>query len=243
MLLCLLLCASAAGAPDRVYLRDGRTLEGQVLGERSGVYRVLAGAHLQIPKHAVKFVLYGTRARADQYLGLSRAARLGKDDDRAAVTILPTEAFGRALVPAVSAATQSIWIAAYYLSGSRVSPIKDFYEILQQKARAGLDVVIVAEYGQATPPSVKYATRNFGHQLASSGVKFMLLGDRKAQHKKLLIVDERLVFLGSSNLTLAGTRFSNEMNIRVDSPAFVRQVVYDFRRLKDRAVPLEKWKE
>jgi phosphatidylserine/phosphatidylglycerophosphate/cardiolipin synthase-like enzyme len=69
------------------------------------------------------------------------------------------------------------------------------------------------------------------------------VSERKAQHKKLLMVDGALVFLGSSNLTAAGTQHSEEMNLRVHSQAFARQVATDFKRLRVRAVPLDEWKE
>jgi phosphatidylserine/phosphatidylglycerophosphate/cardiolipin synthase-like enzyme len=246
-IIAFLVISTSQAAPDRVYLRDGRILEGQVLSERGGLYTFLtgtsSGAHQQIPKQAVKFVLFGDRAKADQYLGLSRAARLGKDADVASATILPAEPFGEAIVQAVQSATQSIWIAAYYISGNITGPIKDFYDTIREKARAGLDVVLVCEYSTDTRPSVRDATLNFVEEhLARDGVKVLFIQGRKAMHKKMIIVDGKTVLLGSSNLTVAGTVGSNEMNVRVDSPVFARRAAADFARLRALAVPASEMK-
>lgn len=240
ILLCLLSPILIHAAPDRVYLRDGRVLEGQILGEQRGQYTFLTdGKQQQMPKGSVKFVLYGDRAKADQFLGLNRAAQQAKgSEDTAPVRILPAEGFGEAIVPAVQSATQSIWIAAYYISGNMTGPIKEFYDTIRQKALAGLDVVLVCEYSTDTRPAVRMATQNFAQEeLARDGVTVLLIQGKKTMHKKMIIVDGNTVLLGSSNLTVAGTVGSNEMNVRIDSPAFARRAMADFARLRALALP------
>lgn len=50
LLLLFLTCPTIIhAAPDRVYLRDGRILDGQIVGERGGTYTFVAEAHQQIP--------------------------------------------------------------------------------------------------------------------------------------------------------------------------------------------------
>lgn len=243
----ILMCGVSRAATDRVHLRSGETWTGSVVREGADGYafvRADSGGVLQrIPRDAVRFIVYADPARADRALGLAAARRLCRDDSHTPMQILTAEGMGAAALAAAQGARRSIWIAAYYLSGSRTGPIGAFYDALRQKAQSGVDVVIVAEYGQATPPSVKNATRDFAHELAQSGVKVLLLGERKAQHKKLLIVDERIVILGSSNLTLAGTLSSNEMNLRFESAKLAHPVVRDFNRLRERAVPIEDWRD
>lgn len=79
--------------------------------------------------------------------------------------------------------------------------------------------------------------------MARYGMKVYLLGERKILHKKLVIVDGKIVFLGSSNLTTAGTVYNQDLNLRVENPDFVRQVIADFKQNLDRATSLEKWKD
>ena len=242
----LVVVATAFAIPDRVYLRDGRMLEGQVLDEQRGQYVFLAApasiGHQQIPKDAVKFVLYGDRAKADQVLGLKQAAQMGKATTVAATTILPTEAFGKALTPSVQAATQSIWITAYYISGNITGPIKEFYDTIRAKARDGLDVVLICEFSAGTTPAIRHATLNYADELARDGVTVRFIQEYKTMHKKMIIVDGHTVLLGSSNLTVAGTVGSNEMNVRVDAPTFAQRATADFARLRARAIPASELK-
>lgn len=244
--LLFLAIATSQAATDRVYLRDGRMLEGQVLGERRGQYAFRADtpsvAHQQIPKDAVKFVLYGDRAKADQILGLSPPASRGNDTLAASATILPTEAFGQTLGPTAQAATQSVWIAAYYISGYITGPIQEFYDTIREKARAGLDVVLIGEFSSGTRPAQRHATLNYAAELETDGVTVLFIQGYKTMHKKMIIVDEKTVLLGSSNLTVAGTVGSDEMNVRVDSPTFARQAVADFARLREIAIPASELK-
>jgi len=55
-------------------------------------------------------------------------------------------------------------------------------------------------------------------------------------------VDGQTVLLGSSNLTVAGTVGSNEMNLRVASPTFARRAAADFARLREKAIPASELK-
>ncbi|MDR0994525.1 MAG: phospholipase D family protein [Verrucomicrobiota bacterium] len=185
----------------------------------------------------MKFVHYSDRAKAEQALGLKRAAQMGKEASVATATILPTEAFGQALTPTVQAATQSIWIAAYYISGNITGPIQEFYDTIREKARTGLDVVLVCEFSAGTPPAIRHATLNYADTLSQSGVTVLFIQGYKTMHKKMIIVDGKTVLLGSSNLTVAGTAGSDEMNVRVDSPGFARRAAADFARLRANAIP------
>jgi phosphatidylserine/phosphatidylglycerophosphate/cardiolipin synthase-like enzyme len=238
--------STAIAAPDRVYLRDGREFEGLILGEQRGQYTFRANssgaAPQQIPKDAVKFVLYGDRTKAVQVLGLKQDAQMGQDASAASATILPTEAFGQALTPTVQAATQSIWIAAYYISGNITGPIQEFYDTIREKARAGLDVVLVCEFSAGTRPAIRHATLNYADTLSQSGVTVLFIQGYKTMHKKMVIVDGQTVLLGSSNLTVAGTVGSNEMNLRVASPTFARRAAADFARLREKAIPASELK-
>ena len=241
-----LVVSTAMAAPDRVYLRDGRELEGLILGEQREQYTFRANssgaAPQRIPKDAVKFVLYGDHAKAAQVLGLKQDSQMGPNASAASATILPTEAFGQALTPTVQAATQSIWIAACYISGNITGPIQEFYDTIREKARAGLDVVLVCEFSAGTQPAIRHATLNYADTLSQSGVTVLFIQEYKTMHKKMIIVDGKTVLLGSSNLTVAGTVGSDEMNVRVDSPDFARRAAADFARLREKAIPASELK-
>jgi len=227
-----------ADASDRIRLRDGRELTGRILQNTSTGY-VLVPADapsqlLRIPREATAFVLYADPAQAAKLLGLDSAARhLAKAPAPAEVRLLAAEPFGQALLDTVRSASNSVWVSAYYFSDSRASPMREFYDTLRTKAAAGVDVVILAENSTASPPTIRRVNVNFAAALAQDGVQTLLWsGTNKALHKKLVIVDGRLLLLGSSNLSLSGTYGSIEMNILTEDPRIVQPAIADFQRLR-----------
>ena len=223
---------------DLIRLRDGRELTGRIIQNTSAGYALVpADAPTRIhriPREATAFVLYGDQAQAAKILGLDSAAcKLAKAPIPADVRLLAAGTFGQALLEATRSATNSIWISAYYFSDSRGSPIKDFYAALREKAAAGVEVVIIAENSNASPPSMRRANANFATELSRDGIHTLLWsGTNKALHKKLVIVDGRLLLLGSSNLSLSGTYGSIEMNILTDAPHLVQPAIADYQRLR-----------
>lgn len=223
---------------DLIRLRDGRELSGRII-QNSSVGYVLVPTNTpsqirRIPREATAFVLYGDQAQATKILGLDSAARnLTKAPVPAEVRLLAAEPFGKALLDAVRSATHSIWISAYYFSDSRASPIRDFYTTLREKAAAGVEVVILAENSNASPPSMRRSNANFAAELAQDGIQTLLWsGTNKALHKKLVIVDGCILLLGSSNLSLSGTYGSIEMNILTEAPHLVQPAVKNFQSLR-----------
>jgi phosphatidylserine/phosphatidylglycerophosphate/cardiolipin synthase-like enzyme len=236
--------STAFAATDQVVLRDGRMLEGRILREQQDGYLFLprdsATAQEQIPKHAVRFVLYGDPAQAARALGLDHPP--AADSATATATIMPAEAFGEALGPLAQSATQSVWVAAYYISGYITGPIEEFYNTIRAKARSGVDVVLICEFSSGTRPAQRNATLNYAAELDRDGVTVLFIQGNKTMHKKMIIVDGKTVLLGSSNLTVAGTTGSNEMNVWIESPAFARRAAADFARLRAMAIPASELK-
>lgn len=80
---------------------------------------------------------------------------------------------------------------------------------------------------------MRRANANFADELAQDGIQTLLWsGTNKALHKKLVIVDGRLLLLGSSNLSLSGTYGSIEMNVLTEAPHLVQPAIADFQRLR-----------
>jgi phosphatidylserine/phosphatidylglycerophosphate/cardiolipin synthase-like enzyme len=236
LLLHALLCPATAS--DLIRLRDGRELDGRILQNTSAGYVLVPSNSpsqiLRIPREATAFVLYADQTQAARLLGLDSAARhLAKAPAPADVRLLAAEPFGKALLDAVRSASNSIWISAYYFSDSRASPIKDFYAALREKASAGVEVVILAENSTASPPAMRRANANFADALAQAGIQASLWsGTNRSLHKKLVVVDGRILLLGSSNLSLSGTYGSIEMNVATEAPHLVQAAIADFQRLR-----------
>ena len=232
-------------SPDVLYLRDGRTLSGNIVGEAPDVYRTLLPASpspllTNVSIYTVRYVVYGTPTKARAALRLDETARALGANDPAKIMFLPTEAFGGAIAAAVEAARERIWILAYYISGGSHPAIQRFYEGLRVKARAGLDVRVISEFGQGTPMPIRNGTLNFAHTLQDDGLAVRFIQEYRVMHKKLLLVDRDKVLLGSSNLTAAGVDISDEFNVLIESEPFARQAEADFKRLDQQAQPIEK---
>jgi len=230
---------------DLIRLRNGRELSGRIIQNTSSGYVLIpTGAPTQIkriPREATAFVLYANPTQAAKLLGLDSAAKsLCKAPTPAEIRLLAAEPFGKALLEAVHSAKKSIWISAYYFSDSRSAPIKEFYITLREKADAGVKVIILAENSTASPPSMRRANVNFAAELSREGIHaFLWSGTNKALHKKLIIVDSRLLLLGSSNLSLAGTYGSIEMNILTTAPYIVQPAIEDFQDLRTQILQRE----
>lgn len=229
----------AQAAPfDLIRLRDGRELSGRIIQNTSAGYVLIPAdepSQIQrIPREATAFVLYADQVLAAKILGLDPAVRnLCKDSAPAEVRLLAAGPFGQALLEAARSATNSIWISAYYFSDSRAAPIKDFYATLREKAAAGVEVVILAENSNTSPPAMRRANANFASELSGDGIHALLWsGSNKALHKKLVIMDGRLLLLGSSNLSLSGTHGSIEMNLLTQAPHLVQPAIENFQRLR-----------
>jgi len=245
-ILLLLLCTTASAVtPDRFYLRDGTTLSGNIVGETPEAYKTLiqntrTPYMTNVPVRAVRYVIYGSPQKAKKFLELDKAARALGARDSAKIHFLPTEAFGEAIAEAASTACSRIWIAAYYISGGGHPVIQEFYETFRAKARAGLDVRVIAEFGKSTPMPIRNATLNFSHTLEDDGVLVRFIQEYRSLHKKLLLIDRDKVLLGSSNLTGSGVSFTDEFNVLIQSEPFARKAEADFNRLSKRSHPIDK---
>lgn len=231
--------------PDQIFLRDGRTLSGNIVGETPDTYRTLIPASpspilTNVSVKAVRYVVYGTPAKARTALRLDETARALGANDLAMVRFLPTESFGEGIAEAALSAQSRIWILAYYISGGSHPAIQRFYEALRAKANAGVDVRVISEFGKGTPMPIRNGTMNFAHTLQEDGVNVRFMQEYRVMHKKMLLVDRDRVLLGSSNLTGAGVDISDEFNVLIESEPFARKAEADFTRLAQQAQPIEK---
>ena len=245
LLLSLAPARAQLAPPDLLYMRAGQTLSGNIVGETPDAYRTLLPASpspllTNVSVKAVRYVVYGTPAKARASLRLDETARALGANDPAKIEFLPTDAFGEAIAAAVEAARERVWILAYYISGGSHPAIQRFYEGLRGKARAGMDVRVISEFGKGTPMPIRNGTLNFAHTLQDDGVAVRFIQEYRVMHKKLLLVDRDKALLGSSNLTGAGVDVSDEFNVQIQSEPFSRQAEADFKRLTQQAQLIEK---
>lgn len=101
----------------------------------------------------------------------------------------------RGMMEAIKKAKKSIYIEMYIFVDDTDSPY-DFKNILKEKAKNGLEVVIVADsFGSS---DLKNSTIR---ELKNSGVEVLFFSKwLRVTHRKILIIDEKTVFLGGVNI-------------------------------------------
>lgn len=113
-----------------------------------------------------------------------------------------------AMLDAIDSAQKSIYIEMYiFLDDTKKS--HDFIGKLRAKARAGVRVVIVADaYGS------KLLREEVAHTIAKSGIEFIFFSHwLRHIHRKILIVDEKIAFIGGVNI---GRRFKNWSDLQLE---------------------------
>ena len=245
LLICLCLVPVAFGQLDTIHLRDGSVLTGNIVSETADMYRTViqtptAPMMTNVPIRAVRYVLYGTAQKARANLDLDRVARVLNARDTATVRFLPTEAFGEAVQEAVQSARSRIWILAYFISGGSHETIQAIYNTVREKARAGMDTLVISEFGKGTPMPIRNATLNYANTLEEDGVTVRFIQEYRTMHKKVILVDQDKVLLGSANLTGFGVSYSDEFSVLIESEPFARKVEADCKRLTQRSKPIEK---
>lgn len=224
-----------SGTGDKALMRDGTLLEGQLVLEQAErcQWRMVDGRIVWLAKPEVKLL----RQAWDGAPGKAALSTAGTDSP-ATVAFLPSSAFGPDLVEGVKKAATSIFVTAYNMSEGMYGPLAEFHGVLKQKAKEGIEVVVIAEFGPGTSSYLKRDVLNFASTLAADGIQVKFMQNYKVLHKKLVVVDGQTVWLGSSNLTMAGMGISNESNVRIQDPVVAGQAVADCRRLLQIAKPM-----
>lgn len=96
---------------------------------------------------------------------------------------------------AMAKATRSIYLEMYILVDD-TNKTHNFFQLLKDKARSGVEVVIIADaYGSS---SLKAANIK---ELREAGAEFIFFSHwLKRTHRKILIIDNRVAFLGGVNI-------------------------------------------
>lgn len=111
------------------------------------------------------------------------------------------------MLEAMAAARQSIYLEMYiFLDDTETT--HDFFSLLEAKARAGLEVVIVADYFGSYSLSAKAIKA-----LRAAGVEFLYFNHWfRHTHRKILIIDQKVAFLGGVNIA---RKISNWLDLQI----------------------------
>ncbi len=112
------------------------------------------------------------------------------------------------LMKAIQQAQSSLWICSYGLSDA------DILSALQKKAASGVRVDLV--YHASINRTL--------HRIATNALHCHPKRDRGLMHEKLVIVDDTLIFFGSTNLTTSSLSMHNNCLLGLHAPQLARDL-------------------
>ena len=205
---------------------------------RSTLGLVLHGGGLLValPAGTAAAVVMGTawRRRRRQFQGFPHPAY---PPVHGGATTIQLYSYGRDLfaarLDAIDTAQESVYLESFLWKGDTVG--QNFKERLARKAAQGVDVYVVFDwFGNLVVPAAFKAFPPAIHTLAYQGIRrpWHLLDPRRyaLEHRKLLVVDGQVGFLGGYNLgSLYATQW-RDTHLRVAGPAAAQlaQVFVDF---------------
>ena len=139
--------------------------------------------------------------------------------------LLTNEDYFPALLEAIDEAQSEIFMSIFsFKAGVHKNSYPD--RILDRLAKAvkrGVKVTAILETTANRSDELDIQNRQTGKLLEEKGINVYLDSPRQTTHTKLIVIDERLVILGSHNLTQAALKYNNEISILMDRPDLAKR--------------------
>jgi phosphatidylserine/phosphatidylglycerophosphate/cardiolipin synthase-like enzyme len=94
---------------------------------------------------------------------------------------------------------------------------------LAKSAQKGVRVLVILENSGDQDRNLDAENRRTKQLLEAKGVEVYFDSPRKTMHNKLIVIDQRLVLLGSHNLTQSALKYNNELSILIDRPELAKE--------------------
>ena len=89
---------------------------------------------------------------------------------------------------------------------------------LVKAAKKGVRVIVILENSGGNDLKLDADNRQTKYLLEEKGVEVYFDSPRKTTHTKLIVIDQKLIILGSHNLTQSALKYNNEISILLDRP-------------------------
>jgi phosphatidylserine/phosphatidylglycerophosphate/cardiolipin synthase-like enzyme len=89
---------------------------------------------------------------------------------------------------------------------------------LAQAVKRGVKVYVLLETTANKSDELNIQNRQTGKLLEEKGIHVFFDSPRKTTHTKLVVIDQRLLLLGSHNFTQSALKYNNEISVLMDSP-------------------------
>jgi phosphatidylserine/phosphatidylglycerophosphate/cardiolipin synthase-like enzyme len=147
------------------------------------------------------------------------------DQSTCPAILLTNEDYFPALLKAIDEAQSEIFMSIFsFKAGVHKNSYPDI--ILAHLARAvkrGIKVIVILENTGGYDYKLDAENQQTKQLLEEKSVKVYFDSPRQTIHTKLIVIDERLVLLGSHNLTQAALKYNNEISILLDRPDLAKR--------------------
>jgi phosphatidylserine/phosphatidylglycerophosphate/cardiolipin synthase-like enzyme len=139
----------------------------------------------------------------------------------------PTRITRASLLLGIRDARASI-VCSFYLfktgDGGNNQPRRIAEELIRARKR-GIKVTVILEKSGRANDNLDTDNRHTAALLAQGGISVHFDSPQITTHSKVVVIDNRFIFLGSHNLTQAALRHNKELSVRIESPGMASELL------------------
>ena len=153
-------------------------------------------------------------------IGAEGGQAVPADQSACSATLLKNKDYFPSLIKAIDESKSEI-IMSFFLfkAGVHKESYPDVILVhLAQAVKRGVKITVILENTGGDDRKLDAENQQTKQLLEEKGVNVYFDSPRQTTHTKLIVIDQRLVLLGSHNLTQASLKYNNEISILLDRP-------------------------
>jgi len=150
---------------------------------------------------------------------------ISSDQSGCPAILLTNEDYFPALLKAIDEAQSEIFMSIFsFKAGAHKNSYPDrILGHLAKTVKRGVKVTVILETTSRLDDELNAQNRQTGKLLEEKGVKVYFDSPRTTTHTKLIVIDERVVILGSHNLTQSALKYNNEISVMLSRPDLAKR--------------------
>ncbi|AEI14211.1 phospholipase D/Transphosphatidylase [Flexistipes sinusarabici DSM 4947] len=152
--------------------------------------------------------------------------KAGREKVSAKVQFLPNRQYLGEAVSSIENAEKNIVISIYMFKTTdyTTQDTKHIQNALIRAAEKGLDVTVIMDI-EKEEGFLNEVNRETAEELAEEGINVIYDAPGTRTHTKLIVIDKKIVFIGSHNFTHSAMNYNNEASVKVISKDFAEKVL------------------
>jgi len=126
-----------------------------------------------------------------------------------------------------------MFLASYYPEYKDTSPTNLFMDELIKAKKRGVNVeIILDQSGDSRDSHSSTENLKTAMHLSAGGITVYFDPPEKTTHAKLLVIDEKIVVIGSANWSFSAMEKNNEASVMIESPELAEFYIKYFEEIK-----------